>query len=56
MRAVSNVFPLRHMNDGIVDFLVRGQGVGALLVPCAVLSGFVLVVGFVAAKVFQWED
>jgi ABC-2 type transport system permease protein len=56
MQTVSNVFPLRHMNDGIMDFLVRGQDAGALLVPCAVLTGFVLAVGFIAAKVFQWED
>jgi len=44
------------MNDGIMDFLVRGQGADALVVPCAVLSAFVLVVGLIAAKVFQWED
>jgi ABC-2 type transport system permease protein len=56
LRSVSNVFPLRHMNDGITDFLVRGQGASALVLPCAVLSGFILVVGFIAAKVFQWED
>jgi ABC-2 type transport system permease protein len=56
MQSVSNVFPLRHMNDGIMDFLVRGQGPSALVVPCLVLSGFVLVVGLTAAKVFQWED
>jgi ABC-2 type transport system permease protein len=56
IRAVSNVFPLRHMNDGIQDFLVRGQGPSALVLPCVVLGGFVLVVGTIAAKVFQWED
>lgn len=56
IRTISNVFPLRHMNDGIMDFLVRGQGASALVLPCLVLSGFILVVGFIAAKVFQWED
>jgi ABC-2 type transport system permease protein len=56
MRTISNVFPLRHMNDGIMDFLVRGQGASALLLPCVVLAGFTLVVGAIAAKVFQWED
>ncbi len=56
MQSVSNVFPLRHMNDGIMDFLVRGQDASALVVPCLVLAGFVLVVGTIAAKVFQWED
>jgi ABC-2 type transport system permease protein len=56
MKAVSNAFPLRHMNDGIMDFLVRGQDASALVLPCLVLTGFVLVVGLIAAKVFQWED
>jgi ABC-2 type transport system permease protein len=56
MRAISQVFPLRHMNDGIMDFLVRGKDASALVVPCAVLAAFVLVVGLIAAKVFQWED
>jgi ABC-2 type transport system permease protein len=56
LRSVSQVFPLRHMNDGMMDFLVRGKSAGALLVPCAVLLGFTLVLGTIAAKVFQWED
>ncbi|MBP2338704.1 ABC-2 type transport system permease protein [Saccharothrix coeruleofusca] len=56
LRTVSNALPLRHMNDGMLDVLVRGKGVEALLLPSAVLLGFTLVVGFVAAKVFRWED
>jgi ABC-2 type transport system permease protein len=56
LQAVSKVFPLRHMNDGMLDFLVRGKGPEALVVPCAVLLGFTLVVGFIATRVFRWED
>ena len=56
MRTISQAFPLRHMNDGITDFLVRGQGAGALVVPCLVLAAFTLVVGTIAATVFKWED
>jgi ABC-2 type transport system permease protein len=56
MQSISLVFPLRHMNDGIMDFLVRGQGPSALVVPCLVLAGFIVAVGAIAAKVFQWED
>jgi ABC-2 type transport system permease protein len=56
LQTVSKVFPLRHMNDGIMDFLVRGKEAAALLVPCLVLTGFTLVLGLIAAKVFQWED
>ncbi|PPK61103.1 ABC transporter permease [Actinokineospora auranticolor] len=56
LRAVSKVFPLRHMNDGLTDVMVRGKGVEALLVPCGVLLGFILVVSFIATRVFSWED
>ena len=56
LQTVSNVFPLRHMNDGMLDVLVRGKGIEALLVPSAVLIAFTLVVGFIAARIFRWED
>ncbi|CCH34525.1 ABC transporter permease [Actinosynnema sp. NPDC047251] len=56
LQAVSNIFPLRHMNDGMIDVLVRGKGIEALAVPAAFLIAFTLVVGFIAAKVFRWED
>jgi ABC-2 type transport system permease protein len=56
LQAVSKVLPLRHMNDGMLDVLVRGKGIEALVVPGAVLIGFTLVVGFVASRVFRWED
>ncbi|MEV0681967.1 ABC transporter permease [Actinosynnema sp. NPDC050436] len=56
LQTVSNIFPLRHMNDGMLDVLVRGKGIEALALPAAVLIGFTLVVGFIAAKVFRWED
>ncbi|MDU0289695.1 ABC transporter permease [Saccharothrix longispora] len=56
LQTVSKAFPLRHMNDGMLDVLVRGKGVEALLVPSAVLVAFTLVVGFVATRVFRWED
>ncbi|MEU7479260.1 ABC transporter permease [Lentzea sp. NPDC042327] len=56
LQAVSKVFPLRHMNDGMLDVLVRGKGVEALVVPAAVLTGFALVVGFLASRVFKWEE
>lgn len=56
LRSVSNVFPLRHMNDGMMNFLVRGKSADALLVPGLVLLGFTLALGLLAARVFQWED
>jgi ABC-2 type transport system permease protein len=56
LQTVSKIFPLRHMNDGLLDFLVRGKGPEALIVPCSVLLGFALVVGVIAVRVFRWED
>jgi ABC-2 type transport system permease protein len=56
LQTVSKIFPLRHMNDGMLDVLVRGKGIEALAVPAAVLVGFALVVGFIASRVFKWEE
>jgi ABC-2 type transport system permease protein len=56
LQAISKALPLRHMNDGMLDVLVRGKGIEALVVPCSVLIAFTAVVGLLAAKVFRWED
>jgi len=56
LQTVSEVLPLRHLNDGMVDVLVRGKGIEALATPAAVLIGFTVVVGFAASRVFSWED
>jgi len=56
LQTVSEVLPLRHLNDGMVDVLVRGKGIEALATPAAVLIGFTIVVGFAASRVFSWED
>jgi ABC-2 type transport system permease protein len=44
LQAISKVFPLRWMNDGMLDLLVRGKGPGALLLPGGILIGFAVVV------------
>ncbi len=56
LRATSKVFPLRWMNDGMLDVLSRGQGTGAVLAPVGVLLLFALVVGAIATRVFRWDD
>jgi ABC-2 type transport system permease protein len=56
LQTVSKIFPLRHMNDGMLDVLVRGKGIEALVVPSGILIGFALVVGFIASRVFKWEE
>jgi ABC-2 type transport system permease protein len=56
LQTVSEIFPLRHMNDGMQDFLVRGKGAEALLAPCGILLGFTIVIGFIATRLFKWDD
>ncbi|MRK00408.1 ABC transporter permease [Aeromicrobium sp. S22] len=54
--AVSKVLPLKHLNDGMLDTMVRGEGPSAALVPMAILLGFAIVVTAIAARVFRWDD
>lgn len=56
LKVVSNVFPMKHLNTGMTDVMVRGKGIEALYLPVGVLLAFTVVVGFIAAKVFKWED
>jgi ABC-2 type transport system permease protein len=55
LRAFSNVLPLKHMNEGMMDVMVRGSGPAAAFVPIAILAGFAIVVTLLAAKLFRWE-
>ncbi|MPY99606.1 MAG: hypothetical protein GEU97_16710 [Actinophytocola sp.] len=56
LQTLSLAFPMRHLNEGMSAVLVRGQGFDAILLPAAILIGFTVVVGFVATRVFRWED
>ena len=55
LRAFSNLLPLKHLNDGMLDVMVRGEGPSAALVPMAILLGFAVVVTAVAARLFRWD-
>jgi ABC-2 type transport system permease protein len=55
LRAFSNLLPLKHLNDGMLDVMVRGEGPSAALVPMVILLGFAVVVTAVAARLFRWE-
>lgn len=54
--AVSQVLPLKHLNDGMLDTMVRGEGPSAAFVPIAILLAFAVVVTAVASRVFRWDD
>jgi ABC-2 type transport system permease protein len=56
LQDVSRVLPLRWMNEGMLDVLVRGQGAVAIVLPVTVLLGFAAVVAFIATRFFRWDD
>jgi ABC-2 type transport system permease protein len=47
------VFPLFHLNEGMLDVLVRGEGLAAVATPAAYLAAFGLVVGTLAVLAFR---
>jgi ABC-2 type transport system permease protein len=55
LQTISKLLPLRWLNDGMLDVMVRGEGASAALVPMAVLASFAIVVSALAAKLFRWE-
>jgi ABC-2 type transport system permease protein len=56
LQAVSKALPLRHMNDGMLDVMVRGLGVGAIVAPVGILLGFAAVVSAIALRSFRWDS
>jgi len=55
LNVVSHLLPLRYLNDGMLDVMVRGEGPGAAVVPMAILLGFAVVVVAIASRFFTWE-
>jgi ABC-2 type transport system permease protein len=56
LRAVSQLFPLRHMNDAMLDVLARGLGPSSIVQPCLILLGFAAVLTLIATRFFRWDD
>ncbi|MBZ5740132.1 ABC transporter permease [Nocardioides mangrovi] len=55
LQTFSELLPLKHLNDGMLDVMVRGEPWTAALVPMAILAAFALVVTLVAARLFRWD-
>ncbi len=53
---VSHLLPLRYLNDGMLDVMVRGKGPEAAIVPMLILIGFAVVVLLIASRFFSWES
>jgi ABC-2 type transport system permease protein len=56
LTAVSEALPLKHLNEGMLDTMVRGEGPTSALLPIAILLGFAIVVSAIASRVFRWDD
>lgn len=55
LQAISNVLPLKHLNEGMLDVMVRGEPWTAALLPMLYLAVFATVTTLVAARLFRWE-
>lgn len=55
LQTVSNLLPLKHLNDGMLATMVRGEGPSAAVVPILILLGFTVVLTAASAKAFRWE-
>jgi len=55
LQAISRLLPLRHLNDGMMDVMVRGQGIEAVWQPLLILLAFAAVCSAVSARLFRWD-
>jgi ABC-2 type transport system permease protein len=55
LQVISRALPLRHLNDAMLDVMVRGQDWTAAFAPMGILLGFTLVLTAIAARLFRWE-
>ncbi|GLZ05803.1 antibiotic ABC transporter permease [Actinomadura sp. NBRC 104412] len=56
MRTVSHLFPLRYLNEGMLDVMARGQGPASALPEIGVLLAIALGGTFIALRLFRWDD
>lgn len=56
LRSLSQVLPLKHLNDAMLDVMVRGEGPASALPAIGLLLAFALLVGAIATRLFRWED
>jgi ABC-2 type transport system permease protein len=56
VNTVSKFLPLRHLVDGLLNVMVRGQGPASVLPQIGILLGFAAVVGAIALSLFRWDD
>ncbi len=55
LQRISLALPLRHLNDGMLDLMVRGEGPASIVQPALILAAFTLVMTALAARLFRWD-
>ena len=56
LQGISLALPLRHLNDGMLDVMVRGQGPVGALAPMGILLAFTVVLTAIAAPAVPLGD
>ncbi|NJC70895.1 ABC transporter permease [Planosporangium thailandense] len=56
LQAVAEIFPLRHLNQAMLDVMVRGKGPASVLPEMGILAGFAIVLTLLATRLFRWDD
>jgi ABC-type multidrug transport system permease subunit len=56
LRVVTEIFPLRHLNEGMLKVMARGAGPASVLPEMGILLAFALVATVLAIRVFRWEQ
>ncbi len=55
LQNLARVLPLYHLNDGMLDVMVRGEPALAALPMIGILLAFTAVVCLIAVRLFRWE-
>ncbi|WP_110206257.1 ABC transporter permease [Nocardioides daejeonensis] len=55
LQTLAKALPLYHLNEGMLDVMVRGEGPLAALPAIGILLAFTIAVCLLAAKLFRWE-
>ncbi|MEU9838432.1 ABC transporter permease [Actinomadura sp. NPDC048032] len=55
MRTLSYIFPLRYLNEGMLNVMGRGLGPTSALPQIAVLLGVAIVGALIAVRLFRWD-
>lgn len=56
LQTISKTLPLRHMVDGLLAVMVRGQGPASVLPQLGILLAFAIAVTAIAVAIFRWDD